>query len=69
MLKKKTTTLLITVALLTSVMPAAFADTTEQPPQMPTQSQGKQPPANLTELNPTVSNHRKCLTANNRKVI
>ena len=45
MLKKKTTTLLITVALLTSVMPAAFADTTEQPPQMPTQSQGKQPPA------------------------
>ena len=45
MLKKKTTTLLITVALLTSVMPAAFADTTEQPPQMPTQSQGEQPPA------------------------
>ena len=45
MLKKKTTTLLITVALLTSVMPAAFADTTEQPPQMPTQSQGKQPSA------------------------
>lgn len=45
MLKKKITTLLITVALLTSVMPAAFADTTEQPPQMPTQSQGKQPPA------------------------
>ena len=35
MLKKKITTLLITVALLTSVMPAAFADTTEQPPQMP----------------------------------
>ena len=26
-------------------MPAAFADTTEQPPQMPTQSQGEQPPA------------------------
>ena len=45
MLKKKITTLLITVALLTSVMPAAFADTTEQPPQMPTQSQGEQPPA------------------------
>lgn len=44
MLKKKITTLLITVALLTSVMPAAFADTTEQPPQMPTQSQGEQPP-------------------------
>ena len=42
---KKITTLLITVALLTSVMPAAFADTTEQPPQMPTQSQGEQPPA------------------------
>ena len=33
------------MALLTSVMPAAFADTTEQPPQMPTQSQGEQPPA------------------------
>lgn len=45
MLKKKITTLLITAALLTSVMPAAFADTTEQPPQMPTQSQGEQPPA------------------------
>lgn len=45
MLKKKITTLLITVALLTSIMPEAFADTTEQPPQMPTQSQGKQPPA------------------------
>lgn len=45
MLKKKITTLLITVALLTSVMPAAFADTTEQPPQIPTQSQGEQPPA------------------------
>lgn len=45
MLKEKITTLLITVALLTSVMPAAFADTTEQPPQMPTQSQGEQPPA------------------------
>ena len=45
MLKKKITTLLITVALLTSVMPAAFADTTERPPQMPTQSQGEQPPA------------------------
>lgn len=45
MLKKKITTLLITAALLTSVMPAAFADTTEQPPQMPTQSQGAQPPA------------------------
>ena len=45
MLKKKITTLLITVALLTSVMPEAFADTTEQPPQMPTQSQGEQPPA------------------------
>lgn len=45
MLKKKITTLLITVALLTSVMPAAFADTTEQPSQMPTQSQGEQPPA------------------------
>lgn len=45
MLKKKITTLLITVALLTSVMPAVFADTTEQPPQMPTQSQGEQPPA------------------------
>lgn len=45
MLKKKITTLLITVALLTSVMPAAFADTTEQPPQMPTQSQGEQPPS------------------------
>ena len=43
--KEKITTLLITVALLTSVMPAAFADTTEQPPQMPTQSQGEQPPA------------------------
>ena len=41
MLKKKITTLLITAALLTSVMPAAFADTTEQP----TQSQGAQPPA------------------------
>lgn len=51
MLKKKITTLLITVALLTSVMPAAFADTTEQPPQIPTQSQGEQPPANLTEIN------------------
>ena len=35
MLKKKITTLLITVALLTSIMPEAFADTTEQPPQMP----------------------------------
>ena len=46
MLKKKITTLLITVALLTSIMPEAFADTTEQPPQMPTQSQGEQPPAN-----------------------
>ena len=45
MLKKKITTLLITVALLTSIMPEAFADTTEQPPQMPTQSQGEQPPA------------------------
>ena len=45
MLKKKITTLLITATLLTSVMPAAFADTTEQPPQMPTQSQGEQPPA------------------------
>lgn len=45
MLKKKITTLLITAALLTSVMPAAFADTTEQPPQIPTQSQGEQPPA------------------------
>lgn len=45
MLKKKISTLLITVALLTSVMPAAFADTTEQPPQMPTQSQGEQLPA------------------------
>ena len=45
MLKKKITTLLITAALLTSVMPAAFADNTEQPPQMPTQSQGEQPPA------------------------
>lgn len=41
MLKKKITTLLITATLLTSVMPAAFADTTEQPPQMPTQSQGR----------------------------
>ena len=29
MLKKKITTLLITVALLTSIMPEAFADTTE----------------------------------------
>ena len=28
-----------------SIMPEAFADTTEQPPQMPTQSQGEQPPA------------------------
>lgn len=45
MLKKKITTLLITVALLTPIMPEAFADTTEQPPQMPTQSQGEQPPA------------------------
>ena len=45
MLKKKITILLITVALLTSIMPEAFADTTEQPPQMPTQSQGEQPPA------------------------
>ena len=45
MLKKKITNLLITAALLTSVMPVAFADTTEQPPQMPTQSQGEQPPA------------------------
>lgn len=45
MLKKKITTLLITAALLTPIMPAAFADTTEQPPQMPTQSQGEQPPA------------------------
>ena len=45
MLKKKITTLLITMALLTSIMPEAFADTTEQPPQMPTQSQGEQPPA------------------------
>ena len=45
MLKKKITALLITVALLTPIMPAAFADTTEQPPQMPTQSQGEQPPA------------------------
>ena len=45
MLKNKITTLLITATLLTSVMPAAFADTTEQPPQMPTQSQGEQPPA------------------------
>ncbi len=45
MLKKKITTLLITVALLASIMPEAFADTTEQPPQMPTQSQGEQPPA------------------------
>ena len=45
MLKKKIITILITVALLTSIMPEAFADTTEQPPQMPTQSQGEQPPA------------------------
>ena len=44
MLKKKTTTLLITVALLTSVMPAAFADTTEQPPQMPN---GEQPQGDM----------------------
>ena len=69
MLKKKTTTLLITVALLTSVMPAAFADTTEQPPQMPTQSQGKQPPAKPDGAQSDGENHRKCLTANNRKVI
>ena len=45
MLKKKITTLLITMALLTPIMPAAFADTTEQLSQMPTQSQGEQPPA------------------------
>ena len=44
MLKKKITTLLITVALLTSVMPAAFADTTEQPPQMPN---GEQPQGDM----------------------
>lgn len=44
MLKKKITTLLITAALLTSVMPAAFADTTEQPPQMPN---GEQPQGDM----------------------
>ena len=44
MLKKKITTLLITVALLTSVIPAAFADTTEQPPQMPN---GEQPQGDM----------------------
>ena len=40
MLKKKITTLLITAALLTSVMPAAFADTTEQPTPNGEQPQG-----------------------------
>ena len=44
MLKKKITTLLITVALLTSIMPEAFADTTEQPPQM---SNGEQPQGDM----------------------
>ena len=44
MLKKKITTLLITVALLTSIMPEAFADTTEQPPQMPN---GEQPQGDM----------------------
>lgn len=44
MLKKKITTLLITAALLTSAMPIALADTTDQPPQIPSQTQSEQPP-------------------------
>ena len=60
MLKKKTTTLLITVALLTSVMPAHCRYYGTATANADTVTMANSHLQNLTELNPTVSNHRKC---------